>query len=262
MGLFRSKKKPKSSRAQRRAEADALKAKAKLEARLAAKNEAKQYRAAAKAAAKQEKSAAKAAAKQNKSAAKSLSKKDKSVTKKDKSLAKTDLTRAKIIAKMQDKSDKNELKIAETNAKAAVDGKLLSEARIKRYISTGRLLAPVVVPMAYRAATVARTQLDAKRASRLGVPVAEVAQYSGHGGTLAARVTAARGSLDKLTATHPDAETKAFTDSVSKRLDDLTAAVSTSESMPTARRRTAHSAVARELDGIEADLLNRLGVTP
>ncbi len=213
--------KPKTTRAQRRAEARALKAKARLEAKLAAKNEAK----------------------------------------KNKSSVKADVTRAKVIAKMQAKSDKNQLKIAETNAKAAVEGKLLSEVRIKRYISTARLLAPVVAPLAYRAATAGRNQLDTARANRLGVPVSEVAQYAGHGGALSARITAARQSLAKLGTAHPDAETAAFAESISHRLDDLGAAIATSESMPTARRRGAHAAIARELDGIEADLLNRLGVS-
>ncbi|GAA4392374.1 DUF6474 family protein [Tsukamurella soli] len=220
MGLFRSKK-PKTTRAQRRAEARALKAKAKLEARLAAKNQAKR----------------------------------------DKSGTKADLTRAKVIAKMQGKSDKNALKIAELDAKAAVEGKLLSQVRIKRYISTARLLAPVVAPVAYRAAAAGRNKLDAARATRLGVPVTEVAQYTGHGGALAARIDTARASLTRLEQAHPDAETKAFTGSVRTRLDDLASAVATSSSMPTARRRTANAAVSRELDGVEGDLLNRLGVS-
>ena len=45
------------------------------------------------------------------------------------------------------------------------------------------------------------------------------------------------------------------------RLDDLGTAITASESMPPARRRPAHQAIARELDGIDADLLNRLGVS-
>ena len=69
------------------------------------------------------------------------------------------------------------------------------------------------------------------------------------------------GSLDQLAATHPDAETKSFTTAVAQRLDDLGTAITASESMPPARRRAAHQAIARELDGIDADLLNRLGVS-
>ena len=88
-----------------------------------------------------------------------------------------------------------------------------------------------------------------------------VAAFAGYGGGLSARVAAARRSLDQLAATHPDAETKSFTAAVAQRLDDLGTAITASESMPPARRRPAHQAIARELDGIDADLLNRLGVS-
>ena len=138
MGLFG--KKTKSSRAERRAQAKALKSKARLEAKLAAKNADRDAKRVVKNASKSERKALRA-----------------------------DLQRNKIVAKAQGKSDAANLKIAETNARAAVDGKLLSEARLKRYISTARLLAPVVVPIAYRAAQAARNQLDAAKASRLGV---------------------------------------------------------------------------------------------
>ncbi|WP_019201381.1 DUF6474 family protein [Tsukamurella sp. 1534] len=230
MGLFG--KKQKSSRAERRAQAKALKSKARLEAKLAAKNADREAKRVVKTASKSERKA-----------------------------MKSELQRAKIVAQMQGKSDKANLKIAETNARQAVDGKLLSEARLKRYVSTARLLAPVVVPLVYRAAQAGRNQLDTARASRLGVPVDEVANFAGYGGGLSARVAASRRSLDQLATTHPDAETKSFTAAVAQRLDDLSAAITASESMPPARRRPAHQAIARELDGIDADLLNRLGVS-
>ncbi|CAM3951993.1 DUF6474 domain-containing protein [Tsukamurella strandjordii] len=230
MGLFG--KKAKSSRAERKAQAKALKSKARLEAKLAAKNDARSAKRSAKNAVKSERGA-----------------------------QKSDVARAKVIARMQGKSDKLNLKIAETNARAAVDGKLLSEARLKRYVSTARLLAPVVVPLAYRAAQAGRNKLDSARATRLGVPVDEVAQFAGFGGGLAARVAASRRSLDQLASAHPDAETKAFVAAVAQRLDDLSAAITASEAMPPARRRPAHQAIARELDGIDADLLNRLGIS-
>lgn len=230
MGLFG--KKTKSSRAERRAQAKALKSKARLEAKLAAKNADRSAKRAVKSASKSERKALQA-----------------------------NLERSKIVAKAQTKSDSANLKIAETNARAAVEGKLLSEARLKRYVSTARLLAPVVVPLAYRAAQAGRNQLDSARASRLGVPVDEVAAFAGYGGGLSARVAAARRSLDQLASTHPDAETKAFASAVAQRLDDLGTAISASESMPPARRRPAHQAIARELDGIDADLLNRLGIS-
>jgi hypothetical protein len=44
------------------------------------------------------------------------------------------------------------------------------------------------------------------------------------------------------------------------RLTDLSAAVTAAEKMPTANRRTAHNSVSQQLDGIDADLMARLGV--
>ena len=44
------------------------------------------------------------------------------------------------------------------------------------------------------------------------------------------------------------------------RLKDLSAAVTSAENIPPARRRAAQAAIAAELDGIEADLLARLGL--
>jgi len=57
-----------------------------------------------------------------------------------------------------------------------------------------------------------------------------------------------------------DAETKQFVAAMTERLTDLSAAVTAAEHMPTANRRTAHNAVSQQLDGVDADLMARLGV--
>lgn len=209
------------SRATRRAEARAIKAKAKLEAKLAAKNEARRIRADDK---------RQAAA-----------------------------IRAGI--KAQRESDKAALKIAEANLKAAREGKLLSATRIRRFLTIARLLAPVAVPLAYRAAITARGAVDQRRADRLGVPLSQLGQFSGAGGALSARISGAERSLRQVAEKNPkDAETKRFVAAVTERLTDLSAAVLAAENMPTTRRRAAHAAIAEQLDGVDADLLARLGV--
>ena len=58
-----------------------------------------------------------------------------------------------------------------------------------------------------------------------------------------------------------DAETKQFVSAVTERLSDLSAAVTAAENMPTPRRRAAHAAISSQLEGIEADLMARLGLT-
>ncbi len=212
---------PRKSRATRRAEARAIKAKAKLEAKLAAKNENRRMKAAHK--------------------------------------AETRALKAQLRA--QRESDRTALKVAETELKAVRDGKLLSPARIRRTLTVSRLLAPIVVPLAYRAAMAARGFLDQRRADRLGVPLSQLGQFSGHGAQLSARIASAEQTLRQVAEKKPkDAETKQFVAAMTDRLTDLSAAVTAAENMPTANRRTAHNSVSQQLDGVDADLMARLGV--
>jgi hypothetical protein len=217
MGLFSKRK----SRAIRRAEARAIKTRAKLEARLAAKNEARRFKAGQRAEAK--------------------------------------ALNAQL--KSRRDSDRTALKAAETQLKAAREGKLLSPARIRRVLTVFRLLAPIVVPLVYRLAMAARGLIDERRADRLGVPLAQVGQFAGHGGELSARIAGAEKTLRTVQDKHPkDAETKRFAAAITERLTDLSAAVTAAETMPTARRRAAHATIGEQLDGIDADLMARLGL--
>ncbi len=217
MGLFTRRK----SRATRRAEAKAIKARAKLEARLSAKNEARRIKADARRQSKAIKAGLQA----------------------------------------QKDSDKAAVKVAETQLKAVREGKLLSPSRIRRTLMISRMLAPVVVPIAYRAAIAARGYVDERRADRLGVPLSQLGQFSGTGGALSARIGGAEHTLTQVAAKKPkDAETKQFVAAVTDRLRDLSAAVTAAENMPTARRKAAHAAISEQLDGVDADLMARLGV--
>ncbi|GAB3009914.1 DUF6474 family protein [Mycobacterium bourgelatii] len=210
------------SRATRRAEARALKAGAKLEAKLSAKNEKKRIKAAQKA--------------------------------EEKAL------RAQL--KAQRESDRVALKVAETELKAVREGKLLSPTRIRRALTVSRLLAPILTPVIYRAAVAARGLIDQRRADRLGIPLAQLGRFSGHGARLSARIAGAEQSLRVVQEKKPkDPETRQFVSAISERLADLSAAITAAENMPTARRREAHNAISAQLDGIEADLLARLGLS-
>lgn len=210
------------SRATRRAEARAIKHKAKLEAKLGARNDARRFKADRKA----ERRALKAQ------------------------------------LRAQKDSDRTALKVAEAQLKAAKEGKLLSPTRIRRVLTVSRLLAPVVVPLVYRAAIAARGLVDERRADRLGVPLSQLGQFSGHGAQLSARIAGAEQSVQVVADKNPkDAETKQFVDAITERLTDLSAAVTAAENMPTTRRRAAHAAISGQLDGIDADLMARLGVS-
>ncbi|MFY2862201.1 DUF6474 family protein [Mycobacterium sp. THU-M104] len=219
--LFRRK-----SRATRRAEARAITARAKMEARLAAKNEARRIKDDRKAS--------------GKAAAKAL--------------------RAQV--KAQRESDRTALKVAEAELKAARDGKVLSPTRIRRALTVSRLIAPILTPLVYRAAMAARSVIDQRRADQLGIPLAQIGQFSGQGAQLSARITGSEKSLRLVQDNRPkDAETKQFVAAMTERLTDLSAAVIAAENMPAARRRAAHAAISSQLDGIEADVMARLGLT-
>ena len=218
MGLFGKRK----SRATRRDEARAIKARAKLEAKLGAKNEVRRIRGDRRAA--------------------------------DKAL--------KAQVKSQRDSDRVTLKVAEAELKAAREGKLLSPTRIRRTLTVSRLLAPILTPVIYRAAIAVRALIDQRRADKLGIPLAHIGQFSGHGAQLSARIAGSEKSIRLVQDKKPkDAETKQFVSAMTERLTDLSVAVTAAENMPAARRRSAHSAISSQLDGIEADLMARLGLS-
>ena len=209
------------SRATRRAEARALKAKAKMEAKLAAKNESKRIRGAQRV--------------ENKA--------------------------VKAQLKAQRDIDRTAVKVAETQLRTAREGRLLAPSRIRRTLTASRLLAPVVVPVAYRAAMAARGLIDERRADRLGVPLTQLGQFSGQGGRLSARIAGAEHSLRLVAEKNPkDSETKQFVAAITDRLAALSAAVPAAENMPGNRRRAAQASISEQLDGIDADIMARLGV--
>ncbi|MBB3601255.1 hypothetical protein FHT40_000888 [Mycolicibacterium sp. BK556] len=217
MGLFTKRK----SRATRRAEARAIKTRAKADAKHSARNERRRIKAAERS--------------ENKA------------------------IRAQL--KVARDADRTALKVADAQLKAAREGKLLSPTRIRRALTVSRLLAPVVVPIAYRAAIAARGMIDERRADRLGVPLSQLGQFSGVGGQLSARIAGAENSLRVVAEKKPkDAETKQFVAAMTERLNALSAAVTAAENMPGPRRRDAHATIAGQLDGIDADLMARLGV--
>ncbi|SHE65355.1 DUF6474 family protein [Streptoalloteichus hindustanus] len=137
---------------------------------------------------------------------------------------------------------------------------LVTPARAKRLLGLAKVLGPVVLPVALRAAAVVREGYDRARARRLGVPVESLAAFSGRGGALHARISGVAGVLAELRARHDDADTQRFADESERRLGDLASAVRAAERMPSARRRAAHRAVAGELVALESELLRRLGV--
>lgn len=210
------------SRATRRAEARALKHRAKLDARYSARNDKRRIKSDQRAAARALKAQLRA----------------------------------------QRESDRAALRVAETQLRTVREGKLFSPTKIRRMLTVTRLLAPIAVPIVYRVGIAGRGWLDERRADRLGVPLSQLGQFSGHGARLSARISGAEQTLRLVTEKNPkDPETKQFVTALNQRLGDLAAAVTAAEHMPGSSRRTAHAAIAGQLDGVEADLLARMGVS-
>lgn len=139
---------------------------------------------------------------------------------------------------------------------------LITAGNAKRAVAVGKVLAPVLLPVAVRAAGVVRGLWDERRARRLGVAPGELNNYSGRGGALQARIAVLARELRALGSGvgSRSSQASAFVADTEPRLADLAAALRAAELMPTERRRAAHRAVAAELDRIEPALLGLLGV--
>lgn len=140
---------------------------------------------------------------------------------------------------------------------------LVTPGNAKKALAIGKILTPVLMPVAIQLAGMARGAWDERRARRLGVPASALGNYSGKGGALHARIDRVAISVTELTTAASGGratELDHFVRANGAKLADLSAAVRAAEMMPTERRRAAHKAVASELDQIEPQLLTLLGV--
>jgi Family of unknown function (DUF6474) len=135
----------------------------------------------------------------------------------------------------------------------------MTKARAKRLIGIGTMVAPLLAPYALAAAGAVRGTWDNYRASRLGVTADRLAEFTGPGGGLHARLSHLSEALTDLAEGTPAA--KAFAEQAGPRLPELATAVRAAELMPAPRRRTAFKAISVELDGIEQGVLMHLGIT-
>lgn len=155
-----------------------------------------------------------------------------------------------------------ERKAAKRAAKHGQEPRLTAK-KASNAISVGKVVLPavlpVVMPYAVRAANAAREAYDRHKARKLGVNVESLGEYGGRGAALHARIAGLSDSLADVRATGDAAKVR-FADETGPTLQQLSAAVRASERMPAARRKQAHQAISGELDGLEARLLQHLGV--
>jgi uncharacterized protein DUF6474 len=119
----------------------------------------------------------------------------------------------------------------------------------------GPAVAPVLLPFMAKAAASLRNMKETRRAHKLGVPVDDIAKFSGKGGHLHARISGLTNEVTELRDRDP-----AFADETLDTLSQLTSAVRAAERMPAQRRKAVHKAVGTELDQLEQRLLHKLGI--
>lgn len=180
--------------------------------------------------------------------------------------AKADASARKAEAKAAQASEKGRLKSEARAAKQAERDRAAREwnaKKVQRYLSIARTLAPVAAPYAMAAAGSLRHRWDDHRSRRLGVPPDQLGTYSGPAGKLHARLSRIASTLSELRAdgtVDKDPAAKRFADETEPRLHDLAAAVRAAEQMPVGRRKAAFRTVSQDLDRIEVQLLDHLGV--
>jgi hypothetical protein len=138
--------------------------------------------------------------------------------------------------------------------------KPMTKARAKRLIGIGTTVAPLLAPYAMAAAGALRGSWDSYRAGRLGVGTDRLAEFTGPGGGLHARVSHLAEALNDLAANGTPAA-KEFAKQAQPRLPELATGIRAAEQMPAARRRTAFKSISIELDGVEQGVLTHLGIT-
>ncbi|NKQ53386.1 hypothetical protein HFP15_10885 [Amycolatopsis sp. K13G38] len=145
------------------------------------------------------------------------------------------------------------------------ESKGLTPKKARNAVSVAKIVvpavAPVLAPVAVRAAGAVREAYDRYQARRLGVPVARLSEFTGRGAHLLARIAGVHEALaDLRKAERHTGEDEKFAADAQATLEQLTAAVRAAERMPAARRKSAHQAVAGELEQLESQILRRLGV--
>lgn len=148
---------------------------------------------------------------------------------------------------------------AKTEKKPGIIGSLTNPRTLRRMLILVQTVGPPLAAGTMRAGTEVRGALDTRRAHRLGVPVDEVALYKGPAGTLTARLAGLGRSVRDLRSRRGnDPKVSRFVDSTEARIDELTAAINATLSMPSGTRRATLHAISADLDQLDADLMTFL----
>lgn len=166
----------------------------------------------------------------------------------NKLLMKHEKNLAKHNAKLEKKRFKEDTKLAKQEL-AKIRAGRFNKDTVNRYAGALRALAPLAIPLIYRAVTQWREQNTNRAASKLGFSGADLASHGGHGAPLKVR-------MDKLRAT--EGLPVGFKKDVDARLDELEQAVDNAEHMTPEQRRATHRSISADLDMISAQIDEKL----
>ncbi|MHA2790045.1 DUF6474 family protein [Corynebacterium sp. S7] len=185
--------------------------------------------------------AKKRAVQEAKEAAKLEYKRDKLVDNAEKRLLKEERKGLKNKRKHEQKLAKNEL--------AKLQQGQFNAKTVNRWVGGLRVAIPVLLPLAYRGLVAWRERDINKRAHQVGVSSDEMAQYSGHGSELKARIEGVRKNLDSSSSL-----SAGFKRDANDRLKELHTAVNNAEYMNPDQRRRAHQAIERDVEALTLEI--------
>lgn len=179
-----------------------------------------------------------------------------------KEAAKLDLKRAKLLAKQESnllKAEKKGLKSKRKHERKLAEKELerqKSKGFTKEKVTSGmgaaRLLVPLALPLIYRAATVGKEKINEARARQIGVSTDELAQFSGYGAPIKARLHGIKKSMEESKLM------PGFILDARERLEELGDAVDNAEYMTPEQRRRAHRSISRDIDLLVGEIQERL----
>ncbi|MBV7296097.1 hypothetical protein KRX51_09260 [Corynebacterium sp. TAE3-ERU12] len=229
----------------------------RTKAKAEAKHTAKLVREAYKDEQKARRRRVKAEEKANVRVAKAESKRDKKALKKlDKLQKKQHKQDQKAVKAKRKHQTKMAEKALEHQKKAQ-----FSPTKARGWAMATRTLVPVAAPLFYLGATWVQNRGQAHQAQRVGVSAEEAARFGGHGAALLARADAVRKSIERLRKSSVS-NASGFANDAEDRVGVIEDAIRNADHMPPRQRERAHDAIRRELDGIDAEILAKLGIRP
>lgn len=143
---------------------------------------------------------------------------------------------------------KHEKELAQAHLKR-INESGFTKKKAKNWVGAARVLAPVVLPLAYKALTSRQQQQLDDRAASLGLSAQDIARHSGRGAELKARIDSLRSNLH-----HGANVPRGFADDARVRLADLEQAVRNAEHASPEQQRLTHNAIEQDLTELAAEI--------